>query len=358
MANSWTRRSWLQTLSTGTLATLALSESARATQREKPPIRVAQIGVGHGHATKISVYRQSTDYEVVGIAEPDERLQKLAENERAFRGVPWFPIEQLINDPTIQLILVETQVRDLLTTAEKCVAAGKHIHLDKPAGESYAHLQTILATAKRQGLSVQMGYMYRYNPAIQLLRQFIRENWLGDIFEIQAVMSKVVKPEERREMAEYPGGTMFELGCHLLDLVVQLQGVPTRVVPFAQRTGLCDDSLKDNMLAVLEYPHAIATIKSSAQEVDGFDRRHFTVCGTNGTFHIQPLDDPEVRVTFAEPRGTYRAGYQTIKLPEYTRYVDDAADQARILRGEKSSDFSYAHDLAVQKVVLQASGVL
>jgi hypothetical protein len=112
------------------------------------------------------------------------------------------------------------------------------------------------------------------------------------------------------------------------------------------------------MLAVLEYPRATATVKSSALEVNGFDRRHLVVCGTEGTFHIQPLDNPAARVALTKPRGDLeKAGYQDASFPKYTRYVDDAADMARIIRGEKPSDFSYDHDLAVQTAVLQASGV-
>jgi hypothetical protein len=51
---------------------------------------------------------------------------------------------------------------------------------------------------------------------------------------------------------------------------------------------------------------------------------------------------------------SYQVGTQTIAFPKYTRYVDDAADMARIIRGEKPSDFSYEHDLTVQKTLLQA----
>jgi hypothetical protein len=65
----------------------------------------------------------------------------------------------------------------------------------------------------------------------------------------------------------------------------------------------------DNMLAVFEYPEATATIRSSAVEVEGFARRHFVVCGTEGTFHIQPLDNPAARVAFASAHGKYSKGY-------------------------------------------------
>jgi hypothetical protein len=98
-------------------------------------------------------------------------------------------------------------------------------------------------------------------------------------------------------------------------------------------------------------------VRSSALEVDGFERRHFVVCGTEGTFHIQPLDNPSARVAFSTARGTYRNGYQDVSFPRFTRYVADAADMARVIHGDKAIDFTPRHDLAVQKAVLQASGL-
>ena len=44
-------------------------------------------------------------------------------------------------------------------------------------------------------------------------------------------------------------------------------------------------------------------------------------------------------------------------FPKFTRYVDDAADMARVIRGEKSIDYPPQHDLAVQNALLQASGM-
>ena len=73
--------------------------------------------------------------------------------------------EQLLKVPGLQAVLVETRVRDLLNTAEACVTAGKHVHLDKPAGESLPQLRRILDAAAKQKLLVQMGYMFRYSPA-------------------------------------------------------------------------------------------------------------------------------------------------------------------------------------------------
>lgn len=331
------------------------ASAAQGASRER--IRIGQIGVGHAHASKLSVYRQSPDYEVVGLVEPDAALRQRAAEQAAFRDLPWMTQEQLLNVPGLQAVLVETRVRDLLAAAESCVSAGKHIHLDKPAGESLPHFRRIMESARQQKLLIQMGYMYRYNPAIVMLRSFLQQGWLGDIFEVHAVMSKVVDRDTRLELTEYPGGMMFELGCHVLDLVIGVLGAPSEITPFPRHSGRFDDMLSDNMLTVLGYPRATATVRSSGLEVDGFARRHLLVCGTEGTVHIQPLDDPAAQVTLSVGHGDYRAGRQTVTFPKYVRYVADAADMVAVIRGEKPSDFSYDHDLTVQTSVLRSCGL-
>jgi predicted dehydrogenase len=351
-----TRRDLLSAaVAAGALTALPAARSHSADEK-KARLKIGQIGVGHAHATKLAVYRESPDYEVVGLVEPNKLLRERASEQPAFRGVPVMTEEQLLNVPGVAAVLVETPVRDLLATAQRCIDAGKHIHLDKPAGESLPQYRQLLDAAERKKLLVQMGYMYRYSPAVVILRQFLREGWLGDVFEVHTVMSKVVGDAERKKLAEFRGGIMFELGCHVIDLVIGVLGQPDRVHAFPRHSGKQSDGLLDNMLAVFEYPRATATVKSSAEEVDGGARRHFVVCGTSGTFHIQPLDSPAIRLTLDRDRGEYKKGTHEIALPKFTRYAADAGDMARILRGEKESDFPYMHDLTVQETVLLASG--
>src|SRR5262249_32202066 len=149
----------------------------------------------------------------------------------------------------------------------------------------------------KKKLLVQMGYMFRYNPAVVLLREFLKKGWLGEVFEVHAVISKVIAPAQRKRLAQFKGGMMFELGCHVLDLVIGVLGKPKEVSSFNQHASRTDDKLMDNMLAVLTYPRAVASLKSTAMEVQGFDRRHLVVCGSEGTFHIQPLDNPSARIS-------------------------------------------------------------
>jgi predicted dehydrogenase len=360
------RRTFLRTAGAGTIAALAAPAFA---QQQKPKlnpdtgkgkIRIGQIGTGHSHASgKMKVYRQSPDFEVVGIVEPDQKLRSAAENNATYKDLHWMTAEQLFNTPGLNAIAVETEVKHLLPTAETCIAAGVHIHLDKPPGDDLGRFERLLDDATRKHLTVQLGYMYRFNPAVVLMRDLLKKGWLGVPFEAHAVMSKVISPSGRGQLTQFPGGIMFELGCHIVDLLVQALGKPAKVSAYPRHSSPeIDDNWRDNMLAVCEYPGATATLRSSAIEVEGNARRHFTLCGSEGTIHIQPLDRPAVKLALSKPREKYVKGYQTIEFEPYERYVGDAADFAKIIRGVKASDFTPQHDLAVQETLLRAAALM
>src|SRR5437867_3482107 len=120
------RRQFIKEVGAAALAgVLKSARSAAGTAHEKPirkRIKIGQIGVGHAHASKLAVYRNSTDYEVVGIVEPDANLRQSAEKRDAFRDLPWMTKEKLLGIAGLQAVLVETRVDDLLQTAEACVA--------------------------------------------------------------------------------------------------------------------------------------------------------------------------------------------------------------------------------------------
>jgi len=321
-------------------------------------IKIGQIGTGHAHAGgKIRSLRRSDDFEVVGVVEPDPKLRSQAQRDEAYDGVKWMTEEQLLNVDGLKAVAIETEVKDLLETGARAVAAGKHIHLDKPAGENLPKFKELLDNATRQHLIVQMGYMYRYNPGFQFIFGAVREGWLRDIFSLHTVMSKTMSLESRKKLLRYRGGTMFELGCHVIDAAIFVLGKPDNVVPFARHSAKFDDGLLDNQLAVLEYPRATATVRSALMEVDGFKRRQFVVSGDGGTADLRPLEPPQLKAAFARPRGKFHKGYQDIPVENLPRYDADFVDLAAVIRGEKEFAFSPEHDLAVQETILKASGL-
>lgn len=352
-----TRRSFQRVLAGAGIAAGLGWPSVRAEQGSAPRIKIGQIGTKHAHAGgQLAALRACPAFEVVGVVEPDEAQRLRVKDHGDYAGLPWLTEEQLLGTPGLQAVAVETEVAGLLDAAEKVVQAGLHLHLDKPAGESLPQFQRILETATRHGRLVKMGYMFRYNPAFQLTVQAVREGWLGRVFAIHAEMSKLLGEGERAGLAGYRGGSMFELGCHLIDSVVRLVGKPDAVTCHARRTRA--DQWPDNMLSVLEYKETTVSLRSSMVEVDGGSRRQFVVCGEHGTCEIRPLEPPAMLLTLDRPRGPYKKGRQEVKFAKTPRYAADWEDFARAIRGEVKWEFTPAHDLAVQETVLRAAGMM
>jgi predicted dehydrogenase len=330
------RRSFL--LACGSTA-FAASGSAR--------LRIGQIGTEHAHAAgKMTAMRSLTElWEVVGVTGP-----------KGYEGVKLMTVEELFAVPDLKAVAVETTVEASCEMARRCIEAGKHVHLDKPGALKHDEFKSMRLEAEKRGLTVQMGYMLRYNPAFDLLFQAVREGWLGEITEIDAAMGKLADPATRKKIGELEGGGLFELGCHVIDAVMTILGKPASVNAFSTPTGT--DRVQDNQMAVLQYAKATAVIRCNHVDPFGGPRRRFNVTGTEGTFEIVPLESGKVNLSITKAHGTYKKGAQSFQLDvPKDRYAAEFVDLAKIVSGEKKLAWDAAHDIAVHETVLRAAGV-
>ena len=326
-------------------------------------VKIGQIGVEHEHGSgKMDALRRLPEvYEVVGVVEEEGSDKR---HDKTYEGLQRMTEEQLFSTPGLQAVAVETSIPELVPTAMRCMERGLHMHVDKPGGEALEPFARLLEGCKSGGVAIQLGYMYRTNPAINFCFRAVREGWLGDIFEVHVVMSRYDGEAYRRILSQFSGGAMFIFGSHLVDLVVTMLGRPDNVVSFQRATR--DDGLNDNGLAVLEYPRATATVRASIAEVDGMRHRRLIVCGTKGTVEVCPLEHPwdrygrdplHVRLTLLEDTAEYPAGTHIVDVGVMNgRYEDQLIELARVINGEIENPYPYEHELLVQETVLAAAG--
>ena len=131
--------------------------ASRVARAKKPRIKIGQIGTGHAHARGVfaQLKQVTDDFELVGIVENDPERRKAIGD--TYQDVKVITEEQLLNTKGLQAVVVETEVTDLLPTANRCIDAGTHIHLDKPAGENLKELARSLKKVKQQKRQLQMG---------------------------------------------------------------------------------------------------------------------------------------------------------------------------------------------------------
>ena len=324
-------------------------------------IRVGQIGIGHNHGEgKMQALQKFPElFEVVGYAEDDEEWIQKRGNLECYRNLMRMSEDELIGK--CDLIVIETDIWNLTKTAKKCIDMGKHIHLDKPASGTLKEFEALLNSAKEKNLTVQLGYMYRYNHAIRKCMDMIEAGELGEIYQIDAEMSTYHSAEYREWLKNFKGGSMYIFGSHLVDLVVSILGEPENVFPFIKQTGFKDVYSDDNCFAVLEYEKAIARITNLSVEVNGWGMRRFAVMGSKGTVEIKPieLDVKMTKSTIAYAREPYMDMYENVEVedvPTLSRYDGMMKDLYLSVTGQKENPYSYEHELKVQRTLYKITG--
>lgn len=345
----------------GGTASMAAAQGARR-------IRIAFLGGGHGHGLgKVALTNRSPDWEVVGICEPDSTLMA------RYRGMGLRALKrtEVLDDPSIEVIGVEGWVWDLAASAKAALEAGKHVHVDKPPAAGMTDMRALLDLAARHKRLLQVGYMWRYNPAVNRALEAGRAGWLGDIFQVRGLINTTISADERKKLARFKGGQMFELGGHIIDPIVRLMGRPDKVTPYLRHDyRALDDGLADNTMAVFEWRGAIGTVATASmahpQPLGGGNTatlpyRALEFYGTRGAAVVRPIEEPgtfaaTLRIDLHSAAGPYKAGPQTETFP-YSRYVEDWVDLAAAVREGRKLRITPEEDLLVEESLLRASGM-
>jgi predicted dehydrogenase len=172
---------------------------------------------------------------------------------------------------------------------------------------------------------------------------------------IRATINSDRDMKQRAVEARFPGGSMFELGGHMIDRVIAMLGRPAEVRHWLRHDTKIQDTVKDNTLAVFEYPSAVAIIVSSNR--DAANHRALEVIGSDGSIMIEPMEPvPTLRSRMREARGPYQKGAQEVKLGAQPRFIKDFRDLARAIKSGTPLRYSYDHELLLHETLLRASG--
>ncbi|MBA3973710.1 MAG: hypothetical protein C0504_05760 [Candidatus Solibacter sp.] len=328
-----------------------LSVSAAAIQPSRR-VRAAFLGLAHAHASeKLRLVASSPDYELVGAWEDNPKVRA----EYAARNLRWREKREILADPQVEAIFIESDVPRHEPLALEAVQAGKHVHIEKPPSDNIRGFRAIVDVARSKNLHLQTGYMWRFNPAVVRAIEAAKQGWLGDVYMIHARMNTLIGADRRPEWDLFSGGQMFEQGAHLIDMVVRTLGRPQRITPFLRHDGAFADKLKDNTAAVLEFPRAMAVITSSVLQPNANAHRALEIMGSKGTAVVRPIEPPTLEIDLAAPAGPYKIGRQKVALPPYERYVGDIAELARAIRGEAKLSVTLDEELAVQETLITAA---
>jgi predicted dehydrogenase len=333
---------------------LTTAGAVSASAAEKPAVGIGFLGGVHSHFEgKLAAAQSIPDLRIVGVCEPDPDVKSSLKKQ----GIALLAREQLLSHPGIQVIAVESAVRDHGPDGLAVVRAGKHLHLEKAPADNMAAFQRIVDIAREQKLRLQTGYIFRRHPGITRAIDAARKGWLGEVFMVRAGIGNQLAANRRPEWAEFTGGVMYELGGHVIDPVIRLMGRPLSIIPVLRKDGRFSDTLKDNCVAVLQWEKASGIVQSATLQPGATRYRNFEILGTNGTFTVNPLEPGAAIIDLEKAAGPYHAGVEKLSLPPFARYADDLRDMVAAIRGEAELPVTYDEDLMVHEALLRCSGM-
>ena len=325
-------------------------------------IRIAQIGLNiNSHSGEIFAALKHLPelFELVGYALVEDERETCAHKMDYLNGYPELSLEEILNDPTIEAVAVETDEIHLNKYAQMALEHGKHVHMEKPGSQSLADFEKLIATARASKKTFHIGYMYRYNPYIRDAIARARAGEFGEVYAVEAHMSRFDPVEVRRWLGHFKGGMMFYLGCHLIDLVLQIQGLPEEILPLNCAIDPNGIGTEDYGMAVLKYKNGISFVKATACETDGGQRRQLVITGTEGMIELRPLEEwcPYPLLTTGKNEH-HKGGERILATSEKTdRYTDMMTAFAAMVRGEKENPYTLDYELTLFRTILKCCGM-
>ncbi len=149
-------------------------------------LQVGIVGYGYWGPNLVRNFAELARCRVAAIADLDEG--KLALAQRRFPSVRTSTdVNDLINDPTIDVIVIATPVRTHFKLAMAALKADKHVWLEKPMTETVAEARQLVDEAERRGKTLHVDHTFVYTGAVQKMGELIARGDLGDVLYYDSV---------------------------------------------------------------------------------------------------------------------------------------------------------------------------
>ena len=186
------------------------------------PTNVAVVGLGYWGPNLLRVLFELPDVNVKYACDLD--TSRLAKAMRRYPSVePTTDFDRILDDPTVDAVMIATPVFSHFELASRALMAGKHTFVEKPLAASSAEADELVELADENGLSLMCGHTFIYSPAVRSVKQMIDSGELGDIYFISS--SRVNLGLHQRDVS-----VIWDLAPHDFSILLYWLGeLPTSV---------------------------------------------------------------------------------------------------------------------------------
>ena len=213
-----------------------------------------------------------------------------AERRRKFASLFGFntceKLETILEDKSVNAVLVLTPPNTHLELVEKIAATGKHVLLEKPLEVSTEKSQKLVSICKSKNLTLGVVLQHRFRPAAEKLHENLPR--LGKLVSASAMIPNW-RPQSyydqpgRGTKARDGGGVLITQAIHTLDLFLSFAGEASSVSSFVTTTPVHRMETEDLVCAAVKFKSgALGVVHATTAAYPGFPER-IELIGTQGT---------------------------------------------------------------------------
>lgn len=193
-------------------------------------INVGVIGTGSISAMHLQSYQKHANANLLAVCDlNEERAQRAAEKYGATKV--YTDYNELLADPEIDAVSICTWNNTHAEISIAALNAGKHVLVEKPLCRTVEEALQVQEAVKSSGKLLQVGFVRRYDPNAQMLREFADKGEFGDIYFAKASsVRRLGNPGGWfSDIERSGGGPLIDIGVHVIDLCWYMMGRPKPV---------------------------------------------------------------------------------------------------------------------------------
>lgn len=314
----------------------------------KKPIKTALLSYGmSGKVFHAPFLATNKGFNFFGVLERNEK--------KAVLDYPtlksFSTIEDLLEDETIELIVVNTPNNTHFEFAKRVLEAGKHLLIEKPATTTPEEFIEILKLAKKVNRKIFVYQNRRWSSDIMAAKTVIELGKLGDIVEMHLRFDRYKPSIGTKIFKETPlpsSGIWYDLGAHLIDQAISIFGKPTNHYRYKNSYRI-NSQVDDYAFMHLEFQHKINVfITTSRLVVDA--QAGIVIHGTKGSFVKQFCDEQENQLIEGMlPTDSNFGKEKPSKEGKLTYYTNDKEQITELIPSLKG-DFNALFDAVYQTI--------
>jgi predicted dehydrogenase len=320
--------------------------------------RVGVIGCGKIAEKHLGGYGK-LETEVV-VTDLVERGRQVAEDF----GAEWCPDpDAVLADPRVDAVDICTPTPTHADFIMRALDEGKHVFCEKPLARNLEEAFAIERRAEENGCHLQVGYLYRFHPAFQFVRDVIRDGVIGEPYFATFRLGGRGSHKAWKHKVETGGGAANEVLIHMLDLALWYFGEPLGVENLYTDTILREREVEgetieadaeDTVLLKLEQSGGVRTLCQSDLITPGY-MNYVEVEGTNGSVFTSILDFLPTMVYCKEKRGGFDAGQNFKEFGKVDLFERELGHFLASINGEEREQLNSVHDSVRLMQVVEAA---